>query len=92
MIQEQLRRQFKTNLACKTRKDTGKSKMSPRDMRNLAQVAKVPLHSSKVNFDAAGIKKCCRWTRCIILNKLETVVKPKARSLISQNNRLKRVT
>ena len=81
------------NFTRKVRKDRGKSKLSPRDMRKIALAArKMPLHSSKSIFDAAGIANCCRQTRCTSLNMLGKMAKPKARPPISHRNKLKRVS
>ena len=52
---------------------------------------KIPLHSSKAIFKAAGVLEYCRQRRCNV-NKLGRIVKSNARLPISQNNRLKRVT
>ena len=52
------------NFTRKVRKDRGKSKLSSRVMREIALAArKMPLHSSKSIFDAAGIANCgCQTT------------------------------
>ena len=81
------------NFTRKTRSDIGKSKISPRDMRKLVRVAKkMPLHSSKAIFDAAGVGEVSRQTRCTVLKKVARVVKPRARPLITERNKQKRVS
>jgi len=81
------------NFTRKIRKDHGKSKLSPRDMRKIALAArKMPLHTSKAVFNAAGVTGCCRQTRCTALNKVGKVLKAKARPPISKVNKGKRVS
>lgn len=62
-------------------------------MRKLARVAKkLPLHSSKAIFDAAGVGEFSHQTRCTKFKKVDRVVKLRARLPIMERNKQKRIS
>lgn len=72
-----------------TGKTGSKSKVSPRDLRKLLKVTKkMPMHSS----NAAGVGEINRQSHCTMLKKVARVVKARARPLIMERNKQKRIS
>jgi len=81
------------NFTRKVRCDTGKCKVIARDKRKIARITKkMPLHSSKAIFEAAGVSGCSRPTRCSVLKKVAKCVKPKSTPPIMDHNKEKRIS